>query len=40
LPARIGPGEEQQHIGTYLLRGSLPEDVRQLNLTYDFRLVK
>lgn len=34
------PGEEQQYAGTYLVRGSLPDGVRQLNLTYDFRLLK
>jgi hypothetical protein len=40
LPATIGPAQQQEFSGTYLLRGTLPEGVRQLNLTYDFRLLK
>jgi hypothetical protein len=39
-PVTIAPAKEQEFSGTYLLRGSLPEGVRQLNLTYDFRLLK
>lgn len=38
LPVTIQPGAEQEYSGSYLLRGSLPEGVRQLNLTYDFRI--
>ncbi|HEY7554773.1 MAG TPA: cytochrome c oxidase assembly protein [Candidatus Binatia bacterium] len=37
LPVKLAPGIEQEYSGTYLLRGSLPEGVHQLNLTYDFR---
>jgi len=40
LPVTIAPGKEEQFSGIYLLRGSLPEGVRQLSLTYDFRLLK
>jgi limonene-1,2-epoxide hydrolase len=40
LPVTIPPGTEQEYSGSYLLRGSLPEGVRQLNLTYDFRILK
>ncbi|MBM2805017.1 MAG: hypothetical protein HW419_2910 [Deltaproteobacteria bacterium] len=40
LPVTIAPAKEEQFSGTYLLRGSLPEGVRQLKLTYDFRLLK
>lgn len=40
LPVTIAPGQEKQFSGTYLLRGTLPEGVRQLSLTYDFRLLK
>ena len=40
LPVTIGPVQQQEFSGTYLLRGTLPEGVRQLNLTYDFRLLK
>ena len=39
LPVTIPPDKEQEYFGTYMLRGSLPEDVRQLNLTYDFRIL-
>jgi hypothetical protein len=40
LPVTVAPVKEQEFSGTYMLRGSLPEGVRQLNLTYDFRLLK
>ncbi|HSK29710.1 MAG TPA: hypothetical protein VLA17_07070 [Candidatus Limnocylindria bacterium] len=40
LPVTIPPVTEQEYSGTYLLRGSLPEGVRQLNLIYDFRILK
>jgi hypothetical protein len=40
LPVTVAPAKEQEFSGTYMLRGSLPEGVRQLNLTYDFRLLK
>ena len=39
LPVTIPPEKEQEYFGTYMLRGSLPEDARELNLTYDFRIV-
>jgi Cytochrome c oxidase assembly protein CtaG/Cox11 len=37
LPVKLQPGAEQEYSATYLLRGSLPEGVHQLKLTYDFR---
>lgn len=40
LPVTIPPGTEQKYYGSYLLRGSLPESVRQLTLTYDFRVLQ
>jgi hypothetical protein len=40
LPVTLGPTTDEQFSGTYLLRGSLPEGVRQLNLTYDVRQLK
>ena len=40
LPVTIQPGKEKQYSGTYLLRGSLPDGVRQLSLNYDFRILK
>jgi hypothetical protein len=39
LPVTIAAEEEREYFGTYMLRGSLPEDARQLNLTYDFRIL-
>lgn len=40
LPVTIQGGKESEYFGTYMVRGSLPEGVRQLNLTYDFRILK
>ena len=40
LPVTIPPEKEEQYFGTYMVRGSLPEGVRQLNLTYDFRILQ
>lgn len=40
LPVTIEPGKEQEFSGTYLLRGNLPEGMRRLNLTYEFRVLK
>jgi hypothetical protein len=40
LPVTIPPDKEQEYSGTYLVRGSIPEGVRQLSLTYDFRILK
>ena len=40
LPVTIPPGTEQEYSGTYMLRGNLPEGIRQLQLTYDFRILK
>ena len=40
LPVTIPPDKEQEYSGTYMVRGSIPEGVRQLSLTYDFRILK
>jgi hypothetical protein len=40
LPLTLQPGKEQEYSGTYMLRGSLPEGIRQLALTYDFKILK
>jgi hypothetical protein len=40
LPVTILPKTEQEYSGFYLLRGNLPEGVRQLKVTYDFRLLE
>jgi hypothetical protein len=40
LPVTIAPGKEQEYSGTYMLRGSITEGVRQLKLNYDFRVLK
>ncbi len=37
LPVTVPPGKEQEFTGTYLLRASLPDGVRRLSLTYEFR---
>ena len=34
LPVRLPPGKEEEFVTTYLLRGTLPEAVRQLSVTY------
>jgi hypothetical protein len=39
-PVALGAGEERRFSGTYMLRGSLPDGIGQLRLTYDFRLLK
>jgi hypothetical protein len=40
LPVTIQASSEQEYSGVYMLRGSLPERVRQLSLTYDFRILQ
>jgi Cytochrome c oxidase assembly protein CtaG/Cox11 len=40
LPVQLAPGKEEEFVSTYLLRGSLPEEVRQLNVTYAVTLSK
>lgn len=37
LPITVPPEKEQEFTGTYLVRGNLPDGVRQLSLTYEFR---
>jgi hypothetical protein len=34
LPLRLQPGKEEEFVTTYLLRGTLPNQVRQLSVTY------
>jgi len=40
LPVTLPAEKEQEFSGTYMLRGSLPDGIRQLSLTYDFRPLK
>jgi Cytochrome c oxidase assembly protein CtaG/Cox11 len=40
LPVTIPPAMEQEYSSVYLLRGNLPEEVRQLELKYDFDILK
>jgi hypothetical protein len=40
LPVTLAPGKEQEFSGTYMLRGSLPEGVRQMVLSYEFRVLQ
>lgn len=37
LPITVAPEKEREFTGTYLVRGSLPDGVHQLSLTYEFR---
>jgi hypothetical protein len=39
LPVTLQPGE-QEYSGRYMLRGSIPDSVHQLSLTYDFKLLQ
>ncbi|MGH7872908.1 MAG: cytochrome c oxidase assembly protein [Candidatus Binatia bacterium] len=38
LPVRIQPGEEQVYNSTYMIRGDLPDGVKNLNVTYEFKV--
>jgi Cytochrome c oxidase assembly protein CtaG/Cox11 len=38
FPVRIPPHQEQSYTSRYLLRGDLPEGVKELKVTYDFKL--
>jgi hypothetical protein len=40
LPVTIKPGATEEFSSTYLLLGSLPENVRQLAVTYEFKVEK
>ena len=40
LPVTIEGGAEEEYSGTYLLRGSLPEEIRELRLSYDFKILE
>jgi hypothetical protein len=38
LPVRLRPGEEQTYNSTYVVRGDLPDGVKNLNVTYEFKV--
>jgi hypothetical protein len=38
LPARVRPGEEVDYNSTYVVRGDLPDGIKALNVTYDFKI--
>lgn len=38
LPVRLRAGEEQTFNSTYMVRGDLPDDVKALNVTYEFQV--
>jgi cytochrome c oxidase assembly protein CtaG/Cox11 len=38
LPVRIRPGEEQIYNSTYMVRGDLPDGIKNLNVTYEFKI--
>lgn len=37
LPVRIPPGEEQSYSSTYVVRGDLPDGMKHINVTYEFK---
>ena len=37
-PVRMLPGEEKEYASTYLLQGELPDDAKELNVTYEFKV--
>jgi hypothetical protein len=38
LPVKMSPGEEKEYTSTYLLQGDLPDDAKELSVTYEFRV--
>ena len=38
LPVQLPPGQESEFSTTYMVRGDLPEGVKELNVTYDFQV--
>ncbi len=40
LPIRLPPGTDEEYSSTYLLSGNIPDGVRQLTVTYDFKVEK
>jgi hypothetical protein len=38
LPVRMRPGETQTYFSTYLLRSDLPEETKNVNVTYEFQI--
>ena len=38
LPVELRPGEESEFATTYMVRGDLPEGIKELNVTYDFQV--
>jgi hypothetical protein len=40
LPVELPPGQESEFSTTYMVRGDLPESVKELNVTYDFQVTR
>ena len=38
LPVELPPGQESEFTTTYMVRGDLPEGIKELNVTYDFQV--
>jgi Cytochrome c oxidase assembly protein CtaG/Cox11 len=38
LPVRLHPGEESSYSSTYVVRGDIPDDVKRLDVTYEFKI--
>jgi hypothetical protein len=40
LPVHILPGEEQTYNSTYLVRADLPDGIKNINVTYEFKVAR
>jgi hypothetical protein len=38
LPVELRPGQESEFSTTYMVRGDIPDGVKELNVTYDFQV--
>jgi Cytochrome c oxidase assembly protein CtaG/Cox11 len=38
LPVRILPGEEQSYSSTYVIRGDIPDGIKSVDVTYEFKV--
>ncbi|MBI4527268.1 MAG: cytochrome c oxidase assembly protein [Deltaproteobacteria bacterium] len=38
FPVKLAPGQENEYSTTYFIRGDLPEKVRRLDITYEFKV--
>jgi hypothetical protein len=38
LPVQLSPGQESEFSTTYMVRGDIPDDAKELKITYDFQI--